>query len=260
MWRAGCERTQHASRVPISGIGVGLSSSWDPAGEIRSDYLISGKALPRAQSLARLRRTRFESTRARRPLPRRGLRRRTLPANFIYLTIGTGISHWPVLEGKPYAGAHGSAIIAGSGILNSACEQCGATMDRSLEDFAPAPRSSRAYNQAQRNGACEWRTGDAAAAAGDTRAREVVLGRHRLRQHCGFLVNALDPQALIVAADSGSPAACTGTASSHRHARGSGPRPAAACRSSTARLGLDAGLVGAALCARVRIAPAVGYS
>jgi len=139
----------HAARiaVQVSGIGLGVCELVNLEGEIRSDYLIKWRNLPVHKAFEEIAPTRFESD-ARAPALAEARYGAGVPyRNFIYLTIGTGISYCLVLEGRPYAGAHGNAIIAASGILSSDCESCGATLDRSLEDVASGPALVARYNQ-----------------------------------------------------------------------------------------------------------------
>jgi glucokinase len=253
----------HATRnaLPICGIGVGICELVDPGGEIRSDYLIKWQGLPAQQSLAEIAPTRFESD-ARAPAIAEARLGAGAPyRNFIYLTIGTGISYCLVLDGKPYAGAHGNAIIAGSGILSSECEQCGATADRSLEDFASGPALVARYNQrsGSQRGAGALTTGvqvTAAAAAGDALAREVVASAGAACGNtAGFLVNALDPQALVVAGGLGLAGGLywdSFVASTRARIWAETSR---ALPIRTAQLGIDAGVVGAALCAPFATTP-----
>jgi glucokinase len=256
--------------VQVCGIGVGICELVDPEGELRSDYLIKWQGLPAQQSLARIAPTRFESD-ARAPAIAEARLGAGVPyRNFIYLTIGTGISYCLVLDGKPYAGAHGNAIIAGSGILSSTCEHCGATVNRSLEEFASGPALVARYNQhsASQHGAAALATSlrlttgvqvTAAAAAGDALARDVVASAGAACGNtAGFLINALDPQALVVAGGLGLAGGLywdSFVASTRARIWAKASR---ALPIRTAQLGIDAGVVGAALCAPGAAAPAVG--
>jgi glucokinase len=243
------------------GIGVGICELVDPAGEIRSDYLIKWQGLPARQSLAEIAPTRFESD-ARAPAIAEARFGAGVPfRNFIYLTIGTGISYCLVLDGKPYLGAHGNAIIAGSGILTTACEQCGAAMERSLEDYASGPALVTRYNQRSESALATGEQVTAAAAAREVVAREIVASAGAACGNtAGFLINALDPQALIVAGGLGLAGGLywdSFVASARRRIWAEASR---GLPIRTAQLGMDAGVVGAALCAPGATASAVGYS
>ena len=64
---------------------------------------------------------------------------------FLYLTVGTGISCCLVMHKRPYAGAHGDALICASSPLTSTCDECGASNRVALEDYASGPALARRY-------------------------------------------------------------------------------------------------------------------
>ena len=241
-----------ATRIPaqVCGIGVGICELVSLAGEISSDYLIKWQGLGAQKALEAIAPTRFESD-ARAPALAEAHYGAGVPyRNFIYLTIGTGISYCLVLDGKPYAGAHGNAIIAASGLLSSDCGACGASLERSLEDYAAGPALVARYN---RQGGAVLTAGmqvTAAAAAGDEIAKSIVSSAGAaVGNTAGFLINALDPEGLIVAGGLGLAGGLywDSFVTSTR-----GRIWAQEYRSLpivTAQLGHDAGLLGAALCA-----------
>lgn len=253
----------HADRIgaSVSGIGIGICELVNLEGELRSEYLIKWQGLPAQQTLDKIAPTRFESD-ARAPAMAEARYGAGAPyRNFIYLTIGTGISYCLVLEGKPYAGAHGNAIIAASGILSSDCESCGATLDRSLEEFAAGPALVARYNRrsASQRGATALSTGmqvTAAAAAGDALADEIVRSAGAACGNtAGFLVNALDPQALIVAGGLGLAGGLYWDSFVAATRRRIWAEESRGLPIVTAQLKEDAGLIGAALCAPTAMAP-----
>src|SRR5438034_555667 len=58
---------------------------------------------------------------------------------FVFVTVGTGISSCLVLDGAPYAGARGEALVLASSALRLPCPQCGNTHWPSLEEYASGP-------------------------------------------------------------------------------------------------------------------------
>ena len=236
--------------VPVAGIGVGICELVNLAGEIQSDYLIKWRGLPAHATLASIVPTRFESD-ARTPALAEACYGAGRPyRNFIFLTIGTGISYCLVIDGKPYAGAHGNAIIAASGILSSGCESCGASVDRSLEEYAAGPALVARYHQLGGSGLGSGIEVTAAAAARDELAKTVVSSAGAaVGNTAGLLINALDPEALIVAGGLGLAGGLywdSFVASTRHRIWAQEYRSLPIIR---AGLGLDAGLVGAALCA-----------
>jgi len=231
----------------LSGIGIGIAELVSLGGEVTSDYLIKWRGLPVLATMSQIAPALLESD-ARAPALAEALFGAGRPySNFVYLTVGTGISYCLVLDAKPYAGAHGHAIIAGSGPLTSECERCGAIRDQVLEEFAAGPSLVARYNRrrgAQLTGGQEV---TAAAEGGDRIAEEVVRSAGvALGNSVGFLVNVLDPQAVIVGGGLGLAGGLyweSFVASARKHiwsdiSRNLPILPAA--------LGLDAGLIGGA--------------
>jgi glucokinase len=95
-------------------IGVGLCEFVDRSGVPASGVTIDWRGLDVAGELGAERRVRIESDvrAAARAEARFGAGRAF--GDFVYLTVGTGISHCLVLAGEPYAGARGNAIVVGA--------------------------------------------------------------------------------------------------------------------------------------------------
>ena len=233
--------------VKVHGIGVGIAELVNLEGVVTSNYLIEWRGLPAQAALSEVAPTQFESD-VRAPALAESLFGAGKDFNsFVYLTVGTGISHCLMLAGRPYAGTHGHAIISASGALTSECHQCGALQHQVLEEFAAGPSLVSRYNQ--RAGA-KLTTGQQvaeAAAEGDPIAQEVVRSAGAaLGNTAGFLVNVLDPQALIVGGGLG---LARGTywdsfvTSTRKHIWSDVSRDMPIV---SAALGADAGLVGAA--------------
>ncbi len=131
-----------------------------------------------------------------------------------------------------------------------AARHCGATLDRSLEEYAAGPALVARYNH--RTGAA-LTTGmqvTAAAAAGDAIAAEIVASAGAACGNtAGFLINALDPQALVVAGGLGLAGGRYWESFLASTRRGIWAQEYRDLPIMPARLGPDAGLVGAALCA-----------
>ena len=103
-------------------------------------------------------------------------------SSFLYVTVGTGISHCLVLAGEPYRGAHGCAQLSGSARLTFRCSHCGERIELSVEEVA---------------------SGAAVAGASDGVAalEEAAVSLGAL---IALLVNVLDPEAVIVGGGLGS--------------------------------------------------------
>ena len=232
----------------VSGIGVAIAELVNIEGEITSNTLIKWRDLSARQAFSTIAPTRFESD-ARAPAMAEGRFGAGVPYhNFIYLTIGTGISYCLVLDGKPYLGAHGNAIIAGSGILSSKCEACGAKTAGNLETFAAGPALVTRYNGHTGAALITGQQVTAAAAAGDKAAQHVVRSAgEAVGNTVGFLINALDPQAVIVAGGLGLASGLFWESFLDSTRQRIWAEDSQQLPLVHAQLGLDAGLIGAAL-------------
>jgi glucokinase len=183
----------------VAGIGIGIAELVNLNGEITSEYLIKWRSLDVLGTLSQIAPARFESD-ARAPALAEALFGAGKSfSNFVYLTVGTGISYCLMLDGRAYAGANGHAILVGSGALTSECQECGAIQDQVLEEFAAGPSLVSRYNQRVGARFTAGQEVTAAAAAGDKAAEQIVHSAGAaLGNSAGFLVNVLDPQAVIV--------------------------------------------------------------
>jgi glucokinase len=176
---------------------------------------------------------------------------------FVYVTVGTGISCCLVQEGRPFPGAHGNALVMASGPWTTRCPACHTEADLVLEEFASGPALVARYRGARE---CRPQAAGAAALpvtraeevlaaveAGDPVAREVVRTAGEALGNCvGFLVNVLDPEAVIVGGGLGLAGGLywdrfIAATRAHIWAESSRDLPIL-----PAALGVDAGLVGAA--------------
>lgn len=117
---------------------------------------------------------------------------------FLYVTVGTGISSCLVLDGQPFKGARGATGTLASSPLGIVCDRCGHVHQSSLEQIASGPalatRFNRLSHESVSNGAAVL-----AAAARDELALEVLQSAaEALGAHVGLLVNVLDPEAVIL--------------------------------------------------------------
>lgn len=92
--------------------------------------------------------------------------------SFVYVTVGTGISHALVVDGEPHRGAHGCAQLIGSAPLTLTCPHCGERISLSAEDVASG--------------------------AAVARGTPLVEAAEMLGSFIALLVNVLDPAAVVV--------------------------------------------------------------
>ena len=227
--------------LEVCGIGVGVPELVDLAGNITSGHAIAWHDAPVQERFRRLGPAIVEAdVRAHALAEARYGAGRPFQL-FAFVTVGTGISCCLVQDGKPYAGARGNALILASSPLTTTCTACGATLRPVLEEFASGPAL------AARFGAARGEDVLAAAAAGDQAALAVVESAGAaLGVSVAWLVNVLDPQAIIVGGGLGLAGgrywdSFVAATREHIWAEGSRDLPIL-----MAALGPDAGLIGAA--------------
>lgn len=231
-------------------VGVGVPQLVDNAGRIRSAYNFDWTDLPVRERLSALAPTTVESdVRAAARAEARfgaGKARRI----FTYVTIGTGVSYCLVVDGRPHAGANGFAIHFASSAVHVPCAACGHVNVPVVEEIASGPAIGAAY--ARRTGRSIGGAADvlAAATSGDAIASDVVSAAARqLGPLVALVVNMLDPEAVVLGGGLGLAAGIyreelIGSTRAHIWAD--------SCRDLPilpATLGVDAGLIGAALAA-----------
>jgi glucokinase len=225
------------------GIGVGVAELVDLEGNITSGHTIPWQGIPVQDTFASLAPAVVESDVRAAALGEALLGAGRTYRAFAYVTVGTGISACLVLDGRPYAGARGNAVVLASGPSGLECPHCGGWGERVLEDYAAGRALVARFDQ----GAIQTEEVLAAATSGDAKAVEVVASAGRaLGGAVGFLVNLLDPEAAVVGGGLGL-AGGLYWASMLEALRGAIWSPASrALAVLPAQLGVDAGLTGAA--------------
>jgi glucokinase len=212
--------------------GLAVCELVDRAGRVRSHQTIDWRDFDVAAELAPIAPARVESdVRAAALAEARFGAGRDEP-DFLYVSVGTGISHCLVVDGRPRSGVHGSAIGTGAPLV-----------ERWSSGLALARRTGHR---------------DAEGALADPVATTTVEdAARRLGVVLAALVNAMDPGAVIFGGGLGLRAdyrdrvvAAMRAEIYDVDARGVPVRPAG--------LGADAGLIGAALAASAPPAPPPG--
>lgn len=252
------ERAEVAGQK-VAGIGLGIAELVNLRGEVTSEYSIHWRNVPARATLSQIAPTEFESD-ARAPALAEALFGAGKSyRNFVYVTVGSGISYCLVLEGVPYAGAHGHAIIAASGPLSLECENCGSMQSQVLEEFAAGIAMVTRYNQQTGSRFTTGQEVTQAAVNGDRTAEKIIRSSgEALGNTVGFLVNALDPEAVIVGGGLGLAGGLywdTFVDSTRRHIWSDVSKDLPIRK---AELGVHAGLIGAAATAWVRLPEKTG--
>ena len=238
-----------AQGLRVDGVGIGIPELVGMSGQIESRCSLNWRAdSVRARLRNHGRVTIASDVRAAALAEARLGAGREQPA-FLYITVGTGISCTLVIDGRPYAGTHGHAISFASGPTFVTAGIDGTDNAESLEGRASGPGLVR---RAQLLGLQE---SDAvvvcrAALAAPGVAREVVdAAATELAIHVAIVANALDPSLIVLGGGLGCAPGrywTTFRAAFPRFAWGPYSRRLRVCR---ARLGTQAGMIGAALSA-----------
>jgi glucokinase len=237
-----------ANRVHVTGVGVGVAELVDCAGNITSCHTIAWQGMAVRERLGQLAPAGIEADVRAHALAEARYGAGRPYQLFAFVTVGTGISCCLVQDGRPYAGARGNALVLASSPLTTACTTCGTVLRPVLEEFASGPALVSRYNQAVSGHATRAEDVIAAADAGNAAAIEIVItAGAALGVSVGWLVNVLDPAAVIVGGGLGMAGGLyweSFVASVREHIWAVGSRDLPILM---AELGADAGLIGAAM-------------
>ena len=197
--RAGALRGVLGERRAVS-VGVGVPELVDPNGEVRTRSVVpwSRRDLVRAFGSLGAVVIRADVQAAALAEARFGAGRNW--SSFAYVTVGTGISHSLVRDGKPYAGAHGAAQLLGSAELALRCAHCGIqSRSVALEHSAGGPALLDRFQTLTGRRLRRAEDVFAEADAGNSAAAD-VLGEsaEAIGSFIAFLVGILDPHGVVI--------------------------------------------------------------
>ncbi len=231
----------------VEGLGVGICELVDPQGAVTSRYTVDWQDLPVRKTLAsvtpcvvveadvRAHATAEAAIGAGRDID-----------SFVFASVGSGISSCLVQHGRPWAGARGNALVLATMPLTVFDGQ-GRQIEFELEAFASGVGMVQRYQQHKpRVQRVEEIVADAA--AGDAIAAETLRsGGAALGSALAWLVNVLDPAAVIVGGGLGVAGGLywdSATANARPHIFADTSRDVPILQSAC---GPDGGLIGAAL-------------
>jgi glucokinase len=170
--------------------------------------------------------------------------------SFLYVTVGTGISASLVIGGRPYCGARGLTGTLATSSVSFAAADGSVVTGLPLEQFAAGPAIVRRYNESHGGGSLSTAEIIELCEAGDVRARQVVESAgFALGAAIAQLVNMLDAAAILLGGGlglvEGTYRRCV-TEALRQHVWSEYHRDVPVV---SARLGVDAGFIGAALAA-----------
>jgi glucokinase len=180
----------------VVGVGVGVAELVDLDGNVRSSHTIPWEGVDvssRFVSLAPV--TVVESDVRVGALGEAMFGAGSGHRIFAYVSVGTGISACLVIDGRPYAGAHGNAVVLATGPYGLECPSCGGWAEVALEEYASGPALARRYE----GGVIGAEEVVEAATRGDARAEQIVSSGGRALGHAiGLLINLWDPGVVVV--------------------------------------------------------------
>ena len=183
----------------VLGIGCGVPELVDLDGNVRSSYNFPWADLPVQARFAELGPAVVESDVRAAACAEAAFGAAQGARHAIYVTVGSGVSYTLVIDGKPYAGANGYAIHFANSPLTARCDSCGAVSAPLVEEIASGPGLAARFATLVGRPAASGEAVLAAADANDPVARQVVAdGAERLGVLIGLLINALDPEVVII--------------------------------------------------------------
>ena len=235
-------------QIEVTGIGAGVAELVDCDGNVTSSCTIDWRGRPVQQKLSEIVPAQVESdVRAAAEGEAIFGAGRGHPL-FIYVTVGTGISYCLMQNGQPLKGVNGNAITMASSPLSTVCTHCGTNLRPVLEEFASGPAIAKRFAQAKNREPVETcEDVFRAASNGDNDAIAILTSAgEALGVSVAFLVNVLDPGIIVVGGGLGIAGGLYWNAferSCREHIFSDNSRGLPIV---TAKLGVDAGLVGAA--------------
>ena len=193
--------------IPVRGAGIGVAELVDAEGNVTSEQTIAWAHIPVRDRLAELCPVQIESDVRAGALGEAIFGAGRPFKLFVYVTAGTGISSCLVLGGRPLAGARGNALVMASSPLSTICTECGKELHPVLEEFASGPAIAARYRAQLTTGEKPCPQDEPfgaervfqAAAEGDLGAAEILrTAGAALGVSVAFLVNVLDPEAVVV--------------------------------------------------------------
>jgi glucokinase len=243
-----CDELRAGSAVDA--VGIGVAELVDPIGQVKSSHLIAWQDLPVTERFAGIAPVTIEADVRAAALAEARYGAGRNYELFAYVSVGTGISSSLVMSGRPFTGARGNALVLASSPLTVECHHCGEIASQTLEEYAGGPGIAARYSLATNEQVNRAEDVFALAAHGDKTAERIIRASgEALGNSIGFLVNVVDPEAVIVGGGlglAGGPYWECLVRSTREHIWSDETRPLPIL---PAALGPDAGLIGAAVAA-----------
>lgn len=183
----------------VGSVGIGVAELVEPSGRVASAQTIGWAGTDIAAAFGHVAPARVEADVRAAALAEGRFGAGRGMGLWAYVTVGTGIASAIVLDGKPMAGARGNALVLTTGPVSVPCPGCGSLATVVIEDIASGPAIARRYREATGYPADRAEGVLCAADAGNHAARAVVdSAAVALGSAIGWLVNVVDPEAVVV--------------------------------------------------------------
>jgi glucokinase len=192
------QNVAHDEGWRVAGVGVSICELVDLQGNVTSGYTVRWQGLPVQEAFSQV----ISPAVVEADVRAHALAEATFGAgsgleSFVFVSIGSGISSCLVLHGRPFAGAHGNALVLSTMPL-TVFDEHERKIEFALEAFASGVGLTERYRR--HNGdvtRVEQIVADAEQGS-ETAATILRSGGEALGSALAWLVNVLDPAALIV--------------------------------------------------------------
>lgn len=230
--------------LAVHTLGVGVAELVDGQGRVFSDYRIRWIGLDAGGQLGAVLPTVISSDVRAAALAEARFGAGRGISDFYFVTIGTGVAGVLVLDGVPYAGSRGAALVIGNSMEHHACPACGHRHQGMIEDQASGPALAAAYGVATAE--------EVIAAANSGEARALAAIEHAtagLGRVLALMADSLDPAVMVIGGGLGCAEGPYFDALCAQVRRGLWDGVPNPMKITQAVMGPDAGLIGAALAA-----------
>jgi glucokinase len=234
-------------QLTVRALGVGVAELVDGQGRVFSDHRIRWTGLDAGEQFSTVLPAVISSDVRAAALAEARLGAGRGSKDFFFVTIGTGVAGTLVVDGVPYAGSRGAALVIANSMERHRCPACGHEHRGMIEDVASGPALASAFGVKTAEEVL------AAARAGNALALAAIdHATGELGRVLALLADSLDPEVMVIGGGLG---CAPGPYFDALDARVRGglwdgvPNP---MKITQATMGPDAGLIGAALATELR--------
>ena len=179
--------------LEVGTLGVGVAELVDQRGRVFSDHRIRWTGLDAGAAFGAVLPTVISSDVRAAALAEARLGAGRAARVFYFVTIGTGVAGVLVLDGVPYAGSRGAALVIANSMERHRCPACGHEHGGMIEDIAAGPALAAAFGVGTAEEVLR------AARNGDVRALGAIdHATGALGRVLALLADSLDPEIMVI--------------------------------------------------------------